>query len=427
MISKTLLLLLFSALFNACENEYPVVDESPEINCFIKFLGDFERFNKDEACPGTSLMDALDKLHNIEGGCSETNNGFFYATVGDTVVEVVNLVEDYSCDVWSQEIKCARRLRNDVVSEWIGYDKVNYYVCNSYNPCLRAGIYKSGEDDSGNKFRKSAVGTFGRKCINGVWSAWYDCSNHYIDSPNYGKKIALFGGSFAQNMRGGSIIHDNIEYGYDFTYNGVSYSLVDYIAERLGAVKFDDYAVGGCGYYTGVDNTTGGLMFKNNVYNQVVESFRNEPAGYDIYILFGSINDYGRNVCLGECNGAGNDSTFCGGWKKTIDYIRSYAPDARIYTITPFKVYKDFSGNFSDFAWNPHTAIRNSVGCTLFDYIQAQKDVALINSVPCFDLNAVQGFGGANWIEYYIYDGIHPSGKGYYSVADKIVNFLADS
>jgi hypothetical protein len=75
---------------------------------------------------------------------------------------------------------------------------------------------------------------------------------------------------------------------------------------------------------------------------------------------------------------------------KAIDYIRVNAPNAKIYTITPFKGYHE------EWGWNPRTKTRNAYGNTFYEFVQAQKEVAQVKGVPCLDLWAMQGFSGAN-------------------------------
>ena len=81
--------------------------------------------------------------------------------------------------------------------------------------------------------------------------------------------------------------------------------------------------------------------------------------------------------------------------------------------------------NHKDRYWNPHTNIKNADGHTFYEYVQAQKEVALIAGVPCFDLWANQQFSGAQAQKYYLSDYTHPNGKGCQAVADALVNFIA--
>ena len=247
-----------------------------------------------------------------------------------------------------------------------------------------------------------------------TWTPWYDVENPYVQTQNYGKKIALFGGSFAQNMAVNSS-------DYQFIHEGTSYNLVDYIAEKLGAVAFDDYAVGGQGMRCD-DNSP----FPVHLMNQLKTAQSKDI--YDIYIIMGGVNDYwGDKVPLGESTGYASGSSddeeqnisYCGGLLKAIDYIRVNAPNAKIYTITPFKGYN------AEWGWNPRTKTRNAYGNTFYEFVQAQKEVAQVKGVPCLDLWAMQGFSGASASEHYISDLLHPNGNGYYKVSEKIVEFVA--
>ena len=209
--------------------------------------------------------------------------------------------------------------------------------------------------------------------------------------------------------------------GYEFTHEGTSYKLADYIAEKLGAVAFDDYAVGSQGMRCD-DNSP----FPVHLMNQLKTAQSNDI--YDIYIIMGGVNDYWCDkVPLGESTGYASGSSddeeqnisYCGGLLKAIDYIRLNAPNAKIYTITPFKGYN------AEWGWNPRTKIRNAYGNTFYEFVQAQKEVSQVKGVPCLDLWAMQGFSGANASKHYISDLLHPNGNGYYKASEKIVEFVA--
>ncbi len=388
----------------------------------FKFLGDFERFNKDVKYPGTSLMEALDKLHNVEGITgSSSHNGHFRATVNGSLVDIVNQAQGYSTDVWSQHITCSGMvLRNKVNRNETSYSSFSTDIGHKYRHHRYIQEFVSAVG-GGNDFDvKGAVKTFSRRhyLVNNapVWTAWYDTENPYVHSQNYGKKFALFGGSFAQNMAVNSS-------DYKFNYEGTSYNLVDYLAEKLGALAFDDYAVGGQGIRADSNSP-----FPVHLCRQLETAFAN--GSYDVFIIMGGVNDYMTdNVPLGESTGyaSGNpsaseeqNSSYCGGLRKAIDYIRVNAPNAKIYTITPFKGY--YGG---DCYWNPRTSSRNRFGNSFYEFVQAHKEVAQVTGVPCLDLWAMQGFSGANASMHYISDLLHPNGQGYFKASEKILSFLA--
>jgi hypothetical protein len=242
----------------------------------------------------------LDKLNSLEGITgSSIHNGHFRAKVGrDMLVDIFNEAQSYDDDVWSQKIICAGIvLRNKVNS-----DSVEYITNTGYKYRLRSYTqeFKNAVNGGENFDVKGGVKTYcrrhrivskldGKNVINvPEWTPWYDVENPYVQSQNYGKKIAIFGGSFAQNMAVS---------GYEFTHEGTSYNLVDYIAEKLGAIAFDDYAVGGQGMRCD-DNSP----FPVHLMNQLKTA--QSKYIYDIYIIMGGVNDYWCDkVPLGESTG----------------------------------------------------------------------------------------------------------------------------
>lgn len=357
----------------------------------FKFLGNLSK---------TKFFETIDALNGDSVASREKCAGHFRAAVGHRIVDVYSEQIGWENNVWVQRMVCPMQLFNKVTQKENDYTKTGvdkdgntvYYI-------YRTHTYTQDFDTlTGASTNQNTVKTYTRTCNNGVWGDWKDVSNNYINSPSYGKKIAFFGGSFAQNMSLTSTP-------WSFEYQGRTYSLMQYIAEKLGATSFDDYAVGSQGVIVGDI--------------PIMEQLQTAGAGYDIYVIFGGINDFGNEIPLGESNGAADDTTYCGGLKKAIDWIRSNNKSAKIYTVTPFKAYKP-----DDRYWNPRSNIKKK-GHTFYEFIQAQKEVAQIHGVPCFDLWANQQFSGASAWEHYYTDLLHPNGKGYQAVADALVEFLA--
>ena len=348
----------------------------------------------------TKFFETIDALNGDSVASREECAGHFRAAVGHRIVDVYSEQIGWENNVWVQRMVCPMQLFNEVAQKEnvytkTGVDKDGNTVYYNY----RTHTYTQNFDTlTGASTNQNTVKTYTRTCNNGVWGDWKDVSNNYINSPNYGKKIAFFGGSFAQNMSLTSTT-------WSFDYQGRKYSLMQYIAEKLGATSFDDYAVGSQGVIVGDI--------------PIMEQLQTAGAGYDIYVIFGGINDFGNEIPLGESNGAADDTTYCGGLKAAFDWIRSNNKSAKIYTVTPFKAYKP-----DDRYWNPRSNIKKN-GHTFYEFIQAQKEVAQIHGVPCFDLWANQQFSGASASEHYYTDLIHPNGKGYQAVADALVEFLA--
>lgn len=357
----------------------------------FKFLGNLSK---------TIFFETIDALNGDSAASREECAGHFRAVVEHRIVDVYSEQIGWQNNVWVQRMVCPMQLFNEVVLKENVYTKKGVDKDgNAVSYTYRTHTYTQNFGTlTGVSTNQNTVKTYTRTCNNGVWGDWKDVSNNYINSPNYGKKMAFFGGSFAQNMSLTSTP-------WSFDYQGRTYSLMQYIAEKLGATSFDDYAVGSQGVIVGDI--------------PIIEQLQTAGAGYDIYVIFGGINDFGNSTPLGESNGAADDTTYCGGLKKAFDWIRSKNKSAKIYTVTPFKAYTP-----DDRYWNPRSNIKKN-GHTFYEFIQAQKEVAQIHGVPCFDLWANQQFSGASASEHYYTDLLHPNGKGYQAVADALVEFLA--
>ena len=383
----------------------------------LKDVGTFQELFEGVVKDGVKMQLGLNDMHGTTAAATKDYIGCFRVNVNGLPVELFSTVEGYASDRWSQVITTSRVLVNEVAVAETSY--------NTHDPKHKYRKYTYTQKfEILNKYDEAnVIKRYARNCNGGVWSDWREVGGQYVSSRNYGKRIALFGGSFAQNMAVNTT-------DYQFDYKGQKTNLLPYIADKLGATAFDDYAVGGQGMMA-TDKENGGKF-----YVPLIEQLQTAGAGYDIYIIMGGINDYGQDVPLGTSSGAADDTTYCGGLKKAFDWIKVANPYARIYTITPFKCFDNARAveldpdhvkhnNHKDRYWNPHTNIKNADGHTFYEYVQAQKEVALIAGVPCFDLWANQQFSGAQAQKYYLTDYTHPNGTGYQAVADALVEFLA--
>lgn len=390
----------------------------------------------------STISDLLAVLDDMCPQGGENTYEKYIAYVGKEQVTVENNKRvDGATTLWHQTLRCHRRLSSVRNSKNIVYgsggtgiliDYAQEFNFPSYSPTT--SLY---HDNTvyGEYCRKKIYYSNTNAKEHGVWNRWEDMNNPYRTMQAYAKRIAIFGGSFVQYMGG---VWESVNTSkYAFTHAGRKYFLVDYLAERLNAKCLDDYAVGGNGnsITTKEDNSP---IFTYNTYYQVERSFntdRTTPANlltdnsnvYDIYVIMLGINDYAKNIEIGKAtdnkNLEGAEATFCSSLKKSIDYIRANAPNAKILMITPFKAYK-YAGNTVDFGWNPDTFTTNDKGYKFLDYVRAFKEVAYVTSCPCFDLLAMQNFSGTNVSMYYT-DGTHPNGLGYYKVADMLAEFIA--
>ena len=268
------------------------------------------------------------------------------------------------------------------------------------------------------------VETFVRYYKNNQWTSWMLPNDKYASSENYGKKVAIFGGSFAHNTRAkntNTITNSEGTFynGFGFEHEGKLYSLMDYMAEKLSFKKFDNFAVSGEGSYMGTTNS-GTQLFPYHTYKQVQNSFKYDQ--YDIYIIFGGINDFIGNAPLGNKDEGSDANTFYGGLRKAIEHIRTNNPNARIYMTTAFKCF--FEG--TDWGWNPNSTHKNAKGHTFAEYRNATRTIANLYECPLLDLFNAENPNMELMKELYHSDHVHPNGKGYYSAANTIIDFIAE-
>lgn len=250
------------------------------------------------------------------------------------------------------------------------------------------------------------------------WSDWHYAENSGYGSDNYGANIAILGASFAYNTRGGGM--------KNLPWSDGTYGLQDFIAEQFNSSYVDNYAQGGHGSYTGPSLEYPWAFFVYNTYVQTkmaCEYMSNNNSKYDLFLLFGGINDYAQSVPLGNCMESENDNTYCGGVIKAINNIRNFAPDAKIYMISSFKCFN--VENYGDAIYNSDSDVRNDVGHSFNDYFNAYKDIAEVYDIPFLDVYSIQNVNIENCNGYYLEDMVHPNGNGYYDVAWEIVKFLS--
>ena len=215
----------------------------------------------------------------------------------------------------------------------------------------------------------------------------------YIGSKNYGKRIAVFGGSLSVNKE--------------------SDEAKQIWADLLNA-EVTTYGVGGAGF-----SREQGCTLQRQV----------DSAGvYDIYVLWASTNDYTNSR---EC-GTWKDytafdhfdesrlSTQCGGINYCIRRILEKNPRAEIYFFTSLRFFGADSGH------NPFSEEPNQTGLTFARYIQAQKDCCAYFGIPVLDQFNLQGINEYNCHLYYQADRLHMNEEGYRRIAPVQAAFLAN-
>ena len=215
----------------------------------------------------------------------------------------------------------------------------------------------------------------------------------YRASKNYGKRIAVFGGSLSVNRE-----------------SDVAKQMW---ADLLG-VTVDTYGVGGAGF-----SSLQGYSIQRQV----------DTAGvYDVYILWASTNDFNNDRECGSWKDYTADDGFdesrlvtqCGGINYCIRKLTQKNPKAEIYFFTGFRFFGREAG------YNPFSEETNATGRNFADYVRAQKECCERYGVPVLDQFSIQGINEFNCSLYYKADRLHLTKEGYRRLAPAQVDFIAN-
>ena len=207
----------------------------------------------------------------------------------------------------------------------------------------------------------------------------------YKQSFNYGKSVAVFGGSV-------SVIPE-------------SESAKDLWKKHLG-MKITNYGVPGAGF--------------SSLQGKSLQQQVDEAGVFDIYILWASTNDYTNH----RENGLYTDytefdnydktklTTQAGGINYCIKKIYEINPKAIIYFFTSSKAFND-RGGYDPFYENG-----------MNQYVEMQKKICALHGIPVLDQFALGGYNIYNKQLYY-HDPIHMNALGYEQLGRLQVTFLA--
>ena len=215
----------------------------------------------------------------------------------------------------------------------------------------------------------------------------------YKGHKNYGKTIAVFGGSLSVNKE--------------------SDAAKQRWADLLNA-EVTTYGVGGAGF-----SSEQGYTLQKQV----------EDAGvYDVYVLWASTNDYTNSRECGTWKDYtaldGYDksklTTQCGGINYCIKTLLEKNPDAEIYFFTSLRFFGADAGH------NPFSVEPNKTGRTFAEYIEGQKACCAYYGIPVLDQFNLQGINEFNVEKFYVNDKLHMNEDGYRRIAPVQAAFLAD-
>ena len=215
----------------------------------------------------------------------------------------------------------------------------------------------------------------------------------YKGHKNYGKTIAVFGGSLSVNPE--------------------SDAAKQLWANLLNA-EVTTYGVGGAGF-----SSEQGYTLQKQV----------EEAGvYDVYVLWASTNDYVNSRPCGTWKDyTAYDNydksklvTQCGGINYCIKTLLEKNPDAEIYFFTSLRFFGADAGH------NPFSVEPNRTGKTFADYIDGQKACCAYYGIPVLDQFNLQGINEFNVELFYLADKLHMNEEGYRRIGPVQAAFLAD-
>ena len=215
----------------------------------------------------------------------------------------------------------------------------------------------------------------------------------YKGHKNYGKTIAVFGGSLSVNKE--------------------SDAAKQQWADLLNA-EVTTYGVGGAGF-----SSLQGYTLQKQV----------EEAGvYDVYVLWASTNDYTNSRECGTWKDYtaldGYDksklTTQCGGINYCIKTLLEKNPKAEIYFFTSLRFFGADAGH------NPFSVQPNKTGKTFADYIDGQKACCAYYGIPVLDQFSLQGVNEFNVDLFYLQDKLHMNEDGYRRIGPVQASFLAD-
>ena len=193
----------------------------------------------------------------------------------------------------------------------------------------------------------------------------------YRQSPNFGKSIAVFGGSFSV-IPASDVAKDYWKYVLD--------------------CKVTNYGIGGAGF----SKKTQEVRY---IPTQIEKSVKSGNV-YDIYILWASTNDCAQGVSIEE-----QDSQI----ELCIERIQKIAPKAKIlfFTSLPVPLLPKFS--------------------SIDKYVEGQLMVCAKYGIPCLNLYTDSGLNKWNAVDFFSPDKLHLNWDGYNHIKETLARFIANN
>jgi len=255
-----------------------------------------------------------------------------------------------------------------------------------------------------------------RKNYNGTWSAWSKLTQPQV-LPKTGKKVICLGDSITENgdypvrlatLTGATVTNCG------FGGSRLAFSTGDYA--YLSFHKLADYI--STGDYSDLTAACARLAGSPTFDDNIAIAARLAAVDWstvDYIVAAYGTNDYGSpDVPLGTTTDT-TGATFKGAINYAVNKICTAYPNIKILFVSPIwrSRYNSGDGNDSD-------VYANSRGNYLLDFVDAMKQMAELNKMPCVDIYRTSGinkYNGATLLS----DGLHPvAGVGYQRIAEKI-------
>lgn len=217
----------------------------------------------------------------------------------------------------------------------------------------------------------------------------------YLHSPNYGKRMAIFGGSFSR-IEASNVCKEHWQ-------------------QKLG-ISWSDFGINGAGFSN--------LPQDPGVQYEISKCAR-DHNDYDIFLLWSPSNDFTK---VGDNIGSQTDYTEADGYDQTklntllggmnfcYEQILQLNPEAEILLFTTLPVFHvGPKGYLTDY----------KEGIGLEQYVDAEITWAKRHDIPYLDLFRLSGFTLDNYKQYYEHDALHPNQAGYEQLKQLTADFIA--
>lgn len=215
-------------------------------------------------------------------------------------------------------------------------------------------------------------------------------AQRYEDSPNYGKKIAVFGGSFSV------IPASEIAKAY----------WVDVLRSNVTT-----YGIGGAGFSirTGEDRWLPGQ----------IDRALNSDKKYDIFIIWASTNDVTRETPIAEQEAQ---------IKLCVEKLRKGNPDAKILFIgsLPVPFLEHATQEMIDATPEGFRAVLKNMH-KLPLYVENQEKVCKELGIPFLNLYTTSGINEYNAPDFFSFDRLHLNSAGYNHIKETMARFISQN